>query len=415
MIDRFQAEGRQPCIGIVSLSMVPDDPRVRRQGDLFYSQGWQVRAFGLPGALSAPPEWSYAKLSRQGGDIGFAARNLRRLHKLFNVWRVLLSPVHATEAYWALDRRHGQLHELARGFRPDIWLANDWTVLPIARRLAAEQGVPFAYDTHELAVDEYADRLGWRLLQRPVIAAIEQGGIAGAAVTSCVSQGIADRLQELYRLPAKPLLIRNMPRYEAQPFRPCGETIEVLYHGVVNVGRGLEACIDSVALWRQEFRLTIRGPGPADYLEAIANRIEARGLGDRVTLAPPVPMIDLVKEAARFDVGLFALPGHSQQNVHVLPNKFFEYTMAGLALCVSDLPEMTALLRGHDLGRLIPEVTPEAIAAAINGFDRASIDACKARSLKAAKTLNWEKEADRFFDAIDRAVRDHAGQGLAAQ
>ena len=328
----------------------------------------------------------------------------RRVERVYDLARVYVNPRHADKIYWKLNDRFDLLYRLAKQERVDVWLANDWTVLPIGRRLAAEQGVSYAYDTHELAVDEYAHRLRWRLTQRPVIAAIERDGIAGSAVTSCVSQGIADRLHELYQLPEQPLLIRNMPRYEAHPFRPSGDTIEVLYHGVVNVGRGLEACIDSVALWRTEFRLTIRGPGPAEYLEALAARIMAAGLGERVTLAPPVPMTDLVRQAAHFDVGLFALPGHSKQNVHVLPNKFFEYTMAGLALCVSDLPEMTALLRRHDLGRLIPDVTPQAIAAAVNGFDRVSIDIHKRHALEAAKTLNWEAEADRLFAAIEEAV-----------
>jgi glycosyltransferase involved in cell wall biosynthesis len=329
---------------------------------------------------------------------------LRRAMRAKDLAQVYVNPRHADKVYWTLNDQFDRLYKLARQERVDIWLANDWTAMPIARRLAAEQGVPYAYDTHELAVDEYAQRLLWRLTQRPVIAAIEQAGIVGSAVTSCVSQGIADRLHALYGLPEKPLLIRNMPHYESHPYRPSGETIQVLYHGVVNVGRGLEACIDSVALWRPEFRLTIRGPGPTEYLEVLAARIKATGLSDRITLAPPVPMINLVREAARFDIGLFALPGHSKQNVHVLPNKFFEYTMAGLALCVSDLPEMTALLRRHDLGRSIPDVTPQAIAEAINGFDRDEINACKRRALEAAKTLNWEAEADRLFAAIEEAV-----------
>lgn len=325
-----------------------------------------------------------------------------------------LKPARAVSTYWGINDRFDAIYRLARGQSADIWLANDWTALPIVRRLAAEQGVFYAYDTHELAVDEYAQSWRWRLVHRPVIAAIERDGIAGAAVTSCVSQGIADRLHALYSLPGKPLLIRNMPRYEAHPFRPCGERIAVLYHGVVNVGRGLEACIHSVSLWRPEFHLTIRGPGPVAYIESLAARIRSAGLEDRVTLAPPVPMIDLVREATRFDVGLFALPGHSAQNVHVLPNKFFEYTMAGLALCVSDLPEMTALLQQHGLGRSIPDVTPQAIAAAINGFTRAEIDACKQRALEAAKVLNWEAESDRLFTAIERVVLSAGGAGRDA-
>ncbi|RYE29959.1 MAG: glycosyltransferase [Hyphomicrobiales bacterium] len=448
-------------IGLICFSAIPDDPRVRRQGDLFHGRGWDVVAIGLPGARSRAPEWrcldsesttdrvsapvfcsessggdgrvagspaqADADPALEGGRLAVARRAWRRLppparrlahwlvgrvafpvfhraRRAKDVALVYVSRRHANAAYWRLNDRFDELYRLAKQEKVDIWLANDWTAMPIARRLAAEQGVPYAYDTHELAVDEYAHRLVWRLTQRPVIAAIEQDGIAGSVVTSCVSQGIADRLHDLYALPEKPLLIRNMPHYEAHPYRPCGETIHVLYHGVVNVGRGLEACIDSIALWRPEFRLTIRGPGPAEYLEALAARIQNAGLGDRVTLAPPVPMIDLVQEAARFDVGLFALPGHSKQNVYVLPNKFFEYTMAGLALCVSDLPEMSALLRQHDLGRLIPDVTPQAIAVAINGFDRAAIDRHKLNALEAAKVLNWEAEADRLFAAIEAAV-----------
>ncbi len=396
------------------MSAIADDPRVRRQGDLFHARGWDVVAVGLQGARSTAPDWHCSAIdvptSHPGAGTESAPplpvrRLLRLARRSFDLVKVMMvDRRHAHAAYWTIDDRSRRLYAAARAHHPDIWLANDWTALPIARRLAAEQGVPYAYDTHELAVDEYAQHWRWRLTQRPVIAAIERDGIAGAAVTSCVSQGIADRLHTLYTLPKKPLLIRNMPRYEAHPFRPCGGRIAVLYHGVVNEGRGLEACIDSAALWRPEFRLSIRGPGPPDYLAALDKRIEGAGLGDRVVLAPPVPMIDLVSEAARFDIGLFALPGHSKQNMHVLPNKFFEYTMAGLALCVSDLPEMTALLRRHDLGRLIPEVTPQAIAAAVNGFDRAMIDACKQRALEAAKVLNWETEADRFFAAIEKAV-----------
>lgn len=454
---------RQPRIGLICFSAIPDDPRVRRQGDLFYSRGWDVIAVGLPAARSRPPEWlclsvnadnslSPVKCEQETANAdpsgrGAADRSSQMVrgqatadalddlspvlsparfpsfHKALSwiYWRMLapilrrakrakdltliyIDPKHADNTYWTLNDRFERLYDLASRYKVDIWLANDWTALPIARRLAAEQGVPYVYDTHELAVDEYAHRLLWRLTQRPVIAAIEREGIADSAVTSCVSQGIADRLHALYALPEKPLLIRNMPRYEAHPLRPCGEQIRVLYHGVVNVGRGLEVCIDSVALWRPEFHLTIRGPGPAEYIEALAALIKAKGLGERVVLAPPVPMIDLVREASSFDIGLFALPGHSKQNLHVLPNKFFEYTMAGLALCVSDLPEMSALLRQHGLGHLIPDVTPQAIADAINGFDRDEIDACKRYALEAAKTLNWESEADRFFAAIKEAV-----------
>ena len=69
-------------------------------------------------------------------------------------------------------------------------------------------------------------------------------------------------------------------------------------------------------------------------------------IAGRVRLAPPVAMTELVRAAKDFDVGFFALPGSSRHNELALPNKFFEYVTAGLAVCISELPEMARLVRG---------------------------------------------------------------------
>jgi glycosyltransferase involved in cell wall biosynthesis len=331
-------------------------------------------------------------------------RTFKRAVVALRLARFAITPGYSERLYWTMNDKFLTLYELARGEQVDLWLANDWTTLPIARRLAIEHRVPFVYDTHELAVDEYAERLTWRLTRRPVIAAIEGAAMKEAAFVSCVSEGIALRLAEFYRLAECPLVLQNSPLYQSTRFRPTGEHIRVLYHGVISPGRGLEACIESVPLWRSEFTLTIRGPGDPQYLAALAELVQLHGVAGRVIFAEAVPMVDLVRKAAESDIGLFALPAHSLQNVYVLPNKFFEYMMAGLALCVSDLPEMTKILKERDLGALIPAVTPAAIAAAINSFDRASIDVYKRNALAAAPELSWETEGRRLVEACRRAV-----------
>jgi hypothetical protein len=80
------------------------------------------------------------------------------------------------------------------------------------------------------------------------------------------------------------------------------------------------------------------------------------------------------------------------------------YTMAGLALCVSDLPEMRRLLRTYELEMLIAKAEPASIAAAVNELDRASIDRFKRNALKAACDLNWETEGRKFLALCDRAL-----------
>lgn len=420
-------------MGILSLSDIANDPRVRRQGDALHQAGWSVFGVGLPGRPAPQPAWkiftepelSYdaepqvpSSGARLAGMIRRVRSRFKRVPLARKLWSVVRAakrladllviwwrPEHAQRLYWTWPEPL-QLYRACQGRTADIWLANDWITLPLAARLARECGGVYVYDTHELALHEYSERLQWRLFKRPVIAAIERAGIQGARHVSAVSNGIAATLKAEYGLAQLPTVIRNMPSYQEATFQPVGSSIKVLYHGILVPNRGLEEAIESVRSWRSDLCLTLRGPGNAAYLDALRARADALGVGDRVIFAAPVAMTDLVSEARRFDVGFFALPGHSRHNRYALPNKFFEYVMAGLALCVSDLPEMSALLKEHDLGVVIPDTCPDTIAATVNALTPASIEGYKRNALRAAQELNWDCESRKLISAYDALVDD---------
>ena len=427
-----------PTICLLALSAITDDPRVRRQGDSFHRSGWRVVGVGLPGGRSPPPEWPV--LVEDQPAVGIAAgrhrprrrklpqsarqsfraatanylRNKPRLQRLAsNGWRLLvhyalssvrICPSLAEKFFW-WDPSPRQLYELAGAVAADVWLANDWTALPIAARLAQEKGGFYGYDTHELATDEYAEKWAWRLCQRPFVRAIERKFIGQANVVSAVSAGIAGRLDELYSLPRPALVVRNTPNYEPCRLRPTGERIGVLYHGIIVAGRGLEAAIDSVADWRTKFELSIRGPDNPQFMRLLRARIAARRLEARVRLLPAVPMMQLVREAAAYDIGFFALPPHSRHNKFALPNKFFEYIMAGLAVCVTEVPEMGRLVREYELGVTLPSLDPAVIASVINALDPETIDRYKRNALAAARELCWEQESERLLKAYGAVLQ----------
>ena len=245
------------------------------------------------------------------GSLGLSGYEQR----LLGVW---IDPDRAESVYWTLNGVFGDLLALGATQQVDLWLGNDWTSLPVVARLAREQEVPYVYDTHEFAAEEFNESRRWRFVERPIRVYTEAAFIRGAAIVSTVSQGIADRLQALHELPETPMVIRSTPFYQAIEPRSPGERIRVLYHGAIWQHRGLEACIRSVSSWRPEFDLTIRGPVSESYRNDLEREIDAAGVRGRVHIVPPVPMVDLVREAAPFDIGLFALPGHSQHNQFAL-------------------------------------------------------------------------------------------------
>jgi hypothetical protein len=126
-------------------------------------------------------------------------------------------------------------------------------------------------------------------------------------------------------------------------------------------------------------------------------------------------MTSLVHEAAGFDIGLFALPRSSRHNELALPNKLFEYIMAGLAICVTELPEMARLIHQHNLGVTIPQLNPRAIANTINRLGSEGIDRYKRNALIAAQQLCWERERELLLAAYAHCLarpRNNSCQAL---
>lgn len=381
-------------ICLLKVAAIADDPRVRRQGDALTAAGHDVWAVGTQGGRSTPPAWPVMAVpppSRTAAAKATAAARLLVLGRL---------PPAAPLLYWSFVENR-RLLAAARSEPADLYLANDWRTLPVAVSAAAAAGAAYGYDSHELGVEEFLERRLWRLLFPPWIRSLERKTIGDASFVSTVSEGIADTLEHSYGLRRRPAVIRNLPDYRHASFRPTADLIEVLYQGMFISNRGLEPLIQSVRDWRPEFRLTIRGLGKRAYEDRLHRLVAASPEAHRIRLAPPVPMMDMVGAAAAADIGIHPLQVTSDQMRYTLPNKLFEYLMAGLAVCVRDVPEMADVVGRYDVGETIESTTPSAIAAAVNRFDRSRIDACKRRALDAAQELCWDRERDRLTAAVD--------------
>ena len=441
---------------LLAWSPIADDPRVRRMGDALADNGWDVAALGLPGALAAPPSWPVMTpvAARETTSAIAAPGHLRALERLAGrVAGGLLAPVetalrNASSPYaafvknvrirasssssplsgavrtisrrlrrnalergmseneklctrfWQLSPYLPAMKTLAEGLEgPALWLANDWWMLPIAAAGVAKSGGVIAYDSHELATEEYAELPEWVKFQKPIVAAIESSLIGQAAIVTAVSPGILGHLKRTYDIRSPAITLRNAPVYQPTAFRPVENSVRVLYHGLVRPNRGLEAAIESVPLWRHGGTLTIRGPCEPEFGRQLRLRVERLNLQQRVIFAPAEPMTELVRAARDFDIGIMSLPDLSLHMRYALPNKLFEYMMAGLALLVTDLPEMGALVRETGAGIAIPEATPEAIAHAMNGLSAERLNQMKAAALEAARQFHWDAQAAPVLSA----------------
>ena len=179
---------------------------------------------------------------------------------------------------------------------------------------------------------------------------------------------------------------------------------KILYHGSYFAYRGLDEIIAAIPRVRSDAVFEFRGIGACGNV--LQEKAAAIGLGERLIFRDPVPVFQLIPEASACDIGLNPFVNSCLNTEAALPNKFFEYMMAGLATMSSNLPEMRALTQREQVGRLFAGLKPGDIADSINAFldDQAEIDACRARVWEAARTrYNWaneEKNFMRFFEGV---------------
>jgi len=368
---------------IISFSTISRDPRVLRQIEvLSESYDLEVVGFGPDpdddrisfldvGLLeSASPLWK----------IGGAVRLLARQFDAF-YWK---TP-------WVASARN-----LISGRRPDAVIANDISALPIAFDL----GVPVLYDAHEYSPREYEESLKWRVFFRRYSHYMCSMYLPKVAAMTTVCEGIRDEYHRSYGVQAE--VVHNAPFWKDPRFRATDpEHIRLIHHGAADKSRQIESMIDMVSLLDDRFSLSLMLVGGGSYLESLKSR--ARGK-ERIEFVEPVKTGDICRVIGEYDIGVYLLRPTNFNNAHALPNKFFEFIQAGLALAIGPSMEMKALVEKYDCGVFSDSFEFSSLARCLNELNADDIDELKKASIVAAKSLGFESDANVLRDAVSRIV-----------
>ena len=218
---------------------------------------------------------------------------------------------------------------------PAIVHAHDLDTLPAGYLLARSRRARLVYDAHELysGFEQHPPRI-WHRLSLSLEGVLARR--ADAVVT--VSEPIAAELTRRLRLRRPPLLVLNCPPLEEVDVEPRpGVPVRAIYQAAVGPGRLLEDVVEA-ARAAPEVEVSVRLLG-----------------GDRrplpgVRVEPPVAPDALVAALAPYDIGLVIDRLETDNTRLALPNKLFEYLMAGLAVAVPRAPAMAELVEAYGVG-----------------------------------------------------------------
>jgi glycosyltransferase involved in cell wall biosynthesis len=82
-----------------------------------------------------------------------------------------------------------------------------------------------------------------------------------------------------------------------------------------------------------------------------------------------------------------------------MPNKLFEYAMAGLPVLVSNMKDMSALVTKHQMGAVISDFSAQGINRAIDDFLTQDLASMKANAYSVACVHAWEVQEQKMLGA----------------
>jgi glycosyltransferase involved in cell wall biosynthesis len=315
----------------------------------------------------------------------------------------------------------GAVRAAARRFAPDLVLARDLPMAPLAVWAARRSGAPVVADLAE----PYPDSLrsiyqfndpSWsdRLVRSPAAAdAVERWVVRRVdhAVVVCPEAG--ERLERVGLDAGRWTVVRNTPltgRFDrsgapAAELEPLSGRFVLLFSGILAGDRGLDTAIDAMTILAERhpgrFGLLVVGEGPVR--EALAERARRAGLGDAVHFTGWVDYARLPDIIAGSDLGL--LPFHACPHIDAsLANKLFEYMTLGLPVVASDVPPHRRVITDAANGVVFPPGDAQALAATIAELADAP-DRCRAFAeaglVAAADRYNWSRDAERLLDVVE--------------
>ena len=378
---------------VMCLADPTGNPRPNRIIRLLAKQGYEVDVLSFPfkeGQLPVRKVYSIRKdpsnLSNRtkrillGGiaSILFRTSGASYLATHFNDWRLGISIFNeevAKENY-------------------DLIIVENLELLPFAIR--TESIVKVLFDAREFFTKEFEKSIRFRIFDYPMRHALCSEYLHRCDFLITVSPGLAAAYKEIFDV--EMTVIQSVPYYHEKPVNLTrSNSIRMVHHGIANVDRGLQNMIEIVRRLDSNFTLDFYLVGEErniSYLKKNAQDCE------RIRFLEPVGFEEIISMLNSYDIGLYYLEPTGFNVTFNLPNKFFEFIQARLALAIGPSPDMAEVVRQYQCGFIAEEFSIESMVNTLKDLTSEKIDLAKKNSDIAAKDLCYEKESERLLNLI---------------
>ncbi len=272
----------------------------------------------------------------------------------------------------------------------DIVNAHSVETLPLASILKLFYSSKLIYDTHELETEKRTSKLV-NLYNK----VFERIFIRFADYIITVSPSIAEWYRKKYKY-KKVYIVKNVPvvipdKSEGsdilkKEFNIRENELLFIYQGQFEQGRFIKPLLDIFTEIDSKKHILFMGYGRLE--EMIMEHVSKY---ENIHYHPPVPVNEILKYTRGADVGISLTENICLSFYYTIPNKFFEYILAGIPVIASDFPDMGKYVDDYKFGWKI-DPNYEEVKKLIDNITREQVIEKSKKAIAARSQFGWHIE-----------------------
>ncbi|MBD9399644.1 glycosyltransferase [Pseudomonas sp. PDM11] len=283
-------------------------------------------------------------------------------------------------------------------FKPQVVNAHALLVLPIACAYKLIFKTHLVYDAHELETEQE----GGDSLRKSLSKWLERKLIYSNDLMFVVSESIADWYARTYGI-VRPCVVLNAPvrrelkknNHFRQQLGIRDNQIILLYQGALGAGRGVQLILEAFKKrFDDQVVAVFMGYGvlQSDVQAAAAQH-------NNIFFYPAVSPQIVLEYTSSADLGISLIENTCLSYFYCMPNKLFEYSMAGLPVVVSDMHEMSKLVLGNNIGVVVEDLTIGSVNQAVDNFITQDLASMSDRAYRVACEHAWDVQEQKMLAA----------------
>lgn len=247
------------------------------------------------------------------------------------------------------------------------------------------------YDAHELFCEmkEIVTRSKiyrlWKFIEKHTVPNFKYGYTVNHPIKEIFQKEYSANYEVIMNVP---VLTENKSQTSTERF--------IIYQGSVNEGRSFETLIPAFQWIDCPFYIY----GNGNFFEQSQQLIEKYHLQNKVFLKGKLLPEDLKMQTKKALLGITLFENNGLSNYYSLGNRFFDYMHAGIPQLCVNYPAYKEINKQFEIALLIDDLSPEAIASAINSLlSNEVLQTTMRKNCKAAKEVyNWQNEEKKLLN-----------------